>query len=134
MTYYCSRTGQTINEFGATRFDVAVRALRGDFDPPQDVENTERCDNILIGALKQFPLTYTFNVVLKGGQDPEEMKRFVSDTLMSVSGSSYHECQLSERLNGKYVSVKVSACMQSPDMIASVFQELGKDPRVVMKY
>jgi putative lipoic acid-binding regulatory protein len=57
-----------------------------------------------------------------------------TDFQRSVSGSSYHECQLSERLNGKYVSVKVSACMQSPDMIASVFQELGKDPRVVMKY
>ena len=25
---------QVINEFGATRFDVAVRAMRGELDPP----------------------------------------------------------------------------------------------------
>lgn len=29
---------QVINEFGATRFDVAVRALRGELDPPEWVE------------------------------------------------------------------------------------------------
>ncbi len=33
-----SKTGAAINEFGATRFDVAVHALRGDFDPPPFVE------------------------------------------------------------------------------------------------
>lgn len=33
---------QQINEMGATRFDVAVRALRGELDPPEWVENTER--------------------------------------------------------------------------------------------
>lgn len=31
-------TGKVINEFGATRFDVAVRALRGELDPPSWVE------------------------------------------------------------------------------------------------
>ena len=33
-----SKTGQIINDFGATRFDVAVHALRGDFDPPKHAE------------------------------------------------------------------------------------------------
>lgn len=29
------KTGKEVNEFGATRWDVAVRALRGELDPPQ---------------------------------------------------------------------------------------------------
>ena len=33
-----SRTGALVNAFGATRFDVAVHALRGDFDPPQSAD------------------------------------------------------------------------------------------------
>ncbi len=32
------------------------------------VQNTERTDHLLIGALKQFPLDYTFNIVFKGSQ------------------------------------------------------------------
>lgn len=32
------KTGQVVNEFGATRFDIAVHALRGDFDPPATIE------------------------------------------------------------------------------------------------
>ncbi len=33
-----SKTGAIVNAFGATRFDVAVHALRGDFDPPKSVD------------------------------------------------------------------------------------------------
>jgi len=33
-----TKTGKVINEFGATRFDVAVRALRGELDPAPWVE------------------------------------------------------------------------------------------------
>lgn len=33
-----STTGKVINDFGATRFDVAVRALRGELDPPSWTE------------------------------------------------------------------------------------------------
>ena len=29
-----TKTGKALNEFGATRFDVAVRAMRGEYDPP----------------------------------------------------------------------------------------------------
>lgn len=32
------------------------------------MQNTERSDNLLIGALKQFPLEYTFNAVFRGPQ------------------------------------------------------------------
>lgn len=48
--------------------------------------------------------------------------------------TSSHECLLSERLNGKYLSVKATAEVQSPAMIAAAFEELGKDSRIVMKF
>lgn len=33
-----NKTGKVINEFGATRFDVAVRAMRDELSPPEWVE------------------------------------------------------------------------------------------------
>lgn len=38
-----TKTGKVINEFGATRFDVAVRALRGELDPAPWVEVRRVC-------------------------------------------------------------------------------------------
>lgn len=43
-----TRTGKVVNEFGATRFDVAVRAMRGEFDPPQFVPDNERSPSVLL--------------------------------------------------------------------------------------
>lgn len=91
-----SKTGKVVNEFGATRFDVAVRgealtrctvpcsgacwhcspnshaqgpvpdlacapktfsppAMRGEFDPPEFMNNTERTSGLLLDSLTQFP-------------------------------------------------------------------------------
>jgi len=59
------RTGEVINEYGATRFDVATRALRGEFDPPEGVPNTERNDGLLLDSLIKWPATYEFQFVLR---------------------------------------------------------------------
>eukprot|EP00891_Asterochloris_glomerata_P002910 jgi/Astpho2/2910/Aster-x1090 len=53
-----------INELGG-RFGMALSALRGEFDPGADVENTEKGQNLILGALVQFPAQHTFNVVVK---------------------------------------------------------------------
>jgi hypothetical protein len=48
-------SGKVINDFGATRFDVAVRALRGELDPPKwvEVSYSSKCTNasLVIPAL-----------------------------------------------------------------------------------
>ncbi|CAL8467973.1 g7511 [Coccomyxa elongata] len=128
------KSGKVLNEFGATRFDVAVRALRGELDPPKSVQNTERTDHLLIGALKQFPLDYTFNIVFKGSQNHDEVTEYLGRILQRVCGTTQHECRLAERLRGKYLSVQATANIKRPDMIAGVFEELDKDTRIVMKY
>eukprot|EP00887_Chlorella_sp_A99_P007077 scaffold2.g7077.t1 len=63
-----SKTGKVINEFGATRFDVAVRAIRGEFDPPPAAANTERESGLLLGCLTRFPTTYDFQLVVRTPQ------------------------------------------------------------------
>ena len=60
-------TGKPLNEFGATRFDVYVRALRGEYDVP----STEKDTGELFESIQQFPCKYTFQIVVdaKDAQD-----------------------------------------------------------------
>jgi len=53
-------TGKAINEFGATRFDVAVRALRGELSPEAWAEDHERAPGAIMERLMQFPCDYVF--------------------------------------------------------------------------
>jgi hypothetical protein len=46
-----TKTGKVINEFGATRFDVAVRALRGELDPAPWVDVSTWAAGLLGGTL-----------------------------------------------------------------------------------
>eukprot|EP01024_Parvocaulis_polyphysoides_P039655 TRINITY_DN3586_c3_g1_i3.p1 TRINITY_DN3586_c3_g1~~TRINITY_DN3586_c3_g1_i3.p1 ORF type:complete len:136 (+),score=9.66 TRINITY_DN3586_c3_g1_i3:98-505(+) len=50
--------GKIINEFGASRFDVAVRAMRGEFDPQQQQINNEQSSGLLMESLVAFPRQY----------------------------------------------------------------------------
>jgi hypothetical protein len=51
-----TKTGKVINEFGATRFDVAVRALRGELDPAPWVE--VRACLTVCGGVAAVPVTH----------------------------------------------------------------------------
>ena len=44
------------------------------------------------------------------------------------------QCRVEERLRGKFLSVKATARVAHPEVIAAAFEELGKDARVIMKY
>lgn len=44
------------------------------------------------------------------------------------------QCQVAERLQGKYLSVKATARVAHPEVIAAGYAELGKDARVIMKF
>ncbi|KAF6262986.1 hypothetical protein COO60DRAFT_530732 [Scenedesmus sp. NREL 46B-D3] len=77
------KTGKVINEFGATRFDVAVRALRGELDPAPWVENSERNPGVLMSKLINFPTAYTFQVVGKPTADTSK-NDFVQDMVATI--------------------------------------------------
>ena len=133
------KTGEVINEYGATRFDVATRALRGDFDPPKTVENTERSSGLLLDSLLQWPCIYDFQFVLKTsgssaspGVLAEEMRRKVSEVCEVEVDEE--KCSVKERKGGKYVSVTVPALVRYPVLIQRVFASLEGDDRILMKY
>ncbi|GIL84262.1 hypothetical protein Vretimale_15923 [Volvox reticuliferus] len=217
-----TKTGKVINEMGATRFDVAVRALRGELDPPSWVENSERTSGVILSALYQFPRAYLFQVVgrptpstatvantdfdtdadastttagpsisgaLDGqatpvdgssidwpppaaasgrraasvsGWDGNESQDQQSDKVTSAEGDvrSSPSCgkaafvrdilevisrvtqapvddgqvEVKERFGGKYLSVAVDVVVRAPELVSMVYDELAKDPRVIMKF
>jgi putative lipoic acid-binding regulatory protein len=43
-------------------------------------------------------------------------------------------CTVKERLGGKYVSMTVAVMVRAPELIQMVWEELGKDERVKMRY
>ncbi|KAG2453392.1 hypothetical protein HYH02_001616 [Chlamydomonas schloesseri] len=132
---------------GATRFDVAVRALRGELDPPEWVENNERSSGIILSALYQFPRMYTFQVVGKAGSGSsgaadgagggkDEFVKAVVSTVARVAQAEVEEgkVEVKERMGGKYVSVAVDVMTRAPEIVGMVYDELGKDPRVMMRF
>ncbi len=44
------------------------------------------------------------------------------------------DCRVTERLKGKFLSVRVTARVAAPAMLDRVFAELGKDARIMMRY
>lgn len=44
------------------------------------------------------------------------------------------QCTAKQRLGGKYVSLSIPVVVRAPEIVQQVFDELGRDPRVLMKY
>ena len=130
--------GKVINEFGATRFDVAVRAIRGEFDPSPDVDNTEDNTGIILGSLIQFPCDYDFQVVgkMEAGDQPafaRDIVDAISKTLGLEEPIPPENITLKKR-GTSYLSIKVTARVQAPEKVQEVFDVIEKDDRVVMKF
>ena len=130
------KSGKVINEFGATRWDVSVRALRGELDPPSWEDNNELSPGVLLSSLVDFPTMHDFSIVAKAGVDRES---FVADMRQAVG----RVCQaavedgnvvVKERLGGKYISMTVGVMVSAPELIQRVHEELGRDERVKMRY
>ena len=87
--------------FPSARFDVAVRAMRGEFDPAEDVSNTESDTGNIMSSLVNFPARHTFNVVLKPGEESAEaVKARVLDAIAAAANvltpALDVECKVSE--------------------------------------
>ncbi|KIZ00589.1 hypothetical protein MNEG_7372 [Monoraphidium neglectum] len=137
------KTGRVVNGLGATRFDVKLAALRGDLDPKPWEENTERAPGVLLGSLVTFPADYTFQVVgaSAGGCSSGEHAEFVDDMVATVARLTETPLPLADgavkrkqRLGGKYVSLSVTVNVRAPELVTRVYEELGKDTRVKMKF
>eukprot|EP00854_Cymbomonas_tetramitiformis_P017117 gene17117-20352_t len=130
-------TGKVLNEFGATRFDVAVRAMRGEMGPPPGVESTEKQVGQMAESLIRFPAPYVFQVVGKPGEDKEG---FIKDMVQCIERVCKvtlceNDYTVKERgKGGKFVSLGITATVSGAETIAQAFEEVAKDSRVLFKY
>ena len=132
------KTGEVINEYGATRFDVAVRALRGDFDPLPGTENTERTPGVLLDSLVQWPAVYEFQFVVRTGDSSaeavvEELRGRV-EAVCRFKPVEFGACSAKERKGGKYLSICIPATVRAPEIIQRVLNSFEDDERILMKY
>ena len=130
-----TKTGKVLNEFGATRFDVAVRAMRGEYDPIGT--STEHEEGQILDTLTQFPTEYTFQVSGRKeliGQDGALDE--ICDIVGHVCGceiSRENQVEIKERgSSGKFLSVWVTCTVFSVFMVNEVLRQVKEDERVMM--
>ncbi len=136
------KTGEIINEYGATRFDIKMAALNGQFQPSPSVQDTERSTGLILDSLMHWPATYDFQFVLKAqeNQKPEEILEEMRALVSKIAEKDIDVavCGVKERKGGKYVSVTVPVMVNGPETIQSVFDTLENDEsfkgRLLMKY
>ncbi|EEH52616.1 uncharacterized protein MICPUCDRAFT_48852 [Micromonas pusilla CCMP1545] len=130
-----TKTGQVLNDLGATRFDVAVRAMRGEYDPPG--ASTEKDGGQIFDTLTQFPTSYTFQYSGKASSLSEED---IDDIVKNIIGKTC-ECEVGDDAvevknrgsSRKFVSVWVTCVVHSAEMVTEVLTKLGEDDRVMFK-
>ena len=125
-----TKTGKALNEFGATRFDVAVRAMRGEYDPPG--VSTEKEEGQIFDMLTQFPSKYTFQASGRAADLDDDGVAHVAGLLMEVCGSPVAETKIEIKPRGKkFVSLWVTCTVYSGDMVTEALRVAKADARVM---
>lgn len=128
--------GKAINELGATRFDIAVHALRGTAFATPDVSTNERQDGNFIDALCVYPTPWLFQAICSA-TTPEErdgVAAAVAAVVASVCGQGNVLSVQQASKGNKYVSVRVQAMLPSSTAMNQVVEKLLQDSRVRMAY
>ena len=125
-----TKTGKALNEFGATRFDVAVRAMRGEYDPPGVSTETE--EGQIFDMLTQFPSKYTFQASGRAADLDDDGVAHVAGLLMEVCGSPVAETKIEIKPRGKkFVSLWVTCTVYSGEMVTEALRVAKADARVM---
>ena len=121
-------TGKTLNEFGATRFDVYVRALRGEYDVP----STEKDTGELFESIQQFPCKYTFQIVVdaKDAQDATFTDALIRE-IAGEAGELKAEVVFKPR-GAKFTSIWVTCFVFSAREVNEKIQAVKASSRVKM--
>lgn len=105
----------------------------GTYDPPQGTTDDENQMGHITGALLQFPTDYTFSVVGKT-TDGDSYASDVKSLVESILGSDARmETRVVPR-GSKFTRVSVKVSVESPAMIASIYEELDAMELTVMKF
>jgi Protein of unknown function (DUF493) len=127
--------GKRINDLGATRFDLAVHAMRGTaFASPGAA--SERDDGAFMDALCVYPTPWLFQAICRATtlEEREGMQREVENVVRAVCGEGSVSSVSQNRKGEKYVSVRVQAMLPSSTAMSKVVSTLLKDARVKMAF
>lgn len=138
--------------------------MRGEFDPPAYMDNTERSSGLLLDSLTQFPATYDFQLVVRrqaeqqgppatgsgsgdaqgleaaGAAAAAEGEQAVLERYrrliadVTAADIAAADCSVKPRLGGKYLSLTIPARVQAAHVVDLVWDALAGDSRVMMKY
>ena len=130
--------GRALNALGATRFDVAVQAMRGAFATPARPEDShERAPpGQMLDALVRYPVEWLFQTIARVPPGPPRdafanevaavVRRVCGDAAVLPNG-------VSQAAKGDtYVSVRVKALVGSSAEVNEVLAALRQDARVKM--
>jgi putative lipoic acid-binding regulatory protein len=131
--------GKSLNALGATRFDVAVQAIRGAFPTGDAAASTERAPaGQVMDALVKYPADWLFQTIARvppgDGRDAfaAEVAALVRTTCGDdavLPGGVTHAAK-----GATYVAVRVRARVQSAAQMVTVVEVLKKDGRVKMAF
>ncbi|MDC1215825.1 DUF493 domain-containing protein [bacterium] len=125
-----TKTGKALNEFGATRFDVAVRAMRGEYDPPG--VSTDKEEGQIFDMLTQFPCKYTFQASGKVSELDDDGIAHVAGLLMNVCDCPVDQTTIEVKPRGKkFVSLWVTCTVHSAEMVNEALRAAKDDSRVM---
>lgn len=127
-----TKTGKALNDFGATRFDVAVRAMRGEYDPPG--VSTEKEEGQIYDTLTQFPSRYTFQASGRKADLDEDGIVAVSQIVLEVCGSTVEDADVKIKprgSGGKFLSLWVTCTVHSAADVSAALAALKADKRVM---
>jgi hypothetical protein len=128
--------GKALNALGATRFDVAVQAMRGAFPGTSDAAaSNERATGQMLDALVKFPTDWLFQTVAR--VPPAERDAFAAEVAALVRAQCGPEAVLPDGVShaakgATWVAVRVKARVTSSAAVAAVVDALRRDARVKM--
>ena len=139
----CECTGRVVTELVEAgnvalpdRFMFAMRAIRGDFSPPQGAEDTDRAEDALTAALVNFPATVTMRVVtrpLEGGEEAESLVAELNMMLATLEGADASEVDVKERPGGRQ-AINFSLRVPDASSLSMLREALKEDDRVQMVF
>jgi putative lipoic acid-binding regulatory protein len=128
-----------VNDGGSNltdRFKYKVHALMGDYDPPNETDDTENETGHILNAMLEFPVTYSFNVVGRTSGDEAKKDIFVEQVkaaVTSISGPDGMSLRITPR--GKsFTKVVIQANVESAVMITNIYKELEQLEMSVMQF
>ncbi len=128
--------GKALNDLGATRFDLAVQALRGVFPSAEGAASNERQDGAFMDALCKYPAEWLFQVVgiAAAGAERDVLAEHCASTVRACCGEGAVLAVTQAAKGPKYVSVRVRALVRSSAEMNTVIETLLKDSRVKMAF